>query len=126
MPNLPPMPQVRVPAVIAQSEIARDNVALWLLGISVFGLGVMAALMSNQLGGLDPGIGIHVDASGRTDRWGEPSGLWRLPLLATMITLMNLVAAWFVARSDRFAARFVLAAAVVVQLVTWVAVVHFL
>ena len=97
-----------------------------LLGVSAFGLGVMAAIMSNQLDGLPDAIGIHVDASGRTDRWGDPTGLWRLPLLATMITLINLSVAWFLARSDRFAARFLLTAAVAVQAITWVAVVDFL
>ena len=128
-PSPPPLPNfrnLRVPAFISGSELARDPAALWLLGVAFFGLGVMAALLSSQLGGLDPGVSIHVDAAGRTDRWGDPGGLWRLPLLATMLTLMNATAAWFLIRSDRFAARFLLAAAVVVQIVTWVAVVDFL
>ncbi len=124
--TVPNLPRLRVPTFVTSSELAADQAALWLLGIAAFGLGVMAAIMSNQLGGLPDAIGIHIDPAGSTDRWGTPSGLWRLPLLVAMITLMNLVAAWFLARSDRFAARFLLAAAVVVQIITWVAVVDFL
>jgi hypothetical protein len=41
--------------------------------------------------------------------------------MAAMFTLMNIVIAWFVSPIDRFASRFVLAGAVVVQFVVWVA-----
>jgi hypothetical protein len=39
---------------------------------------------------------------------------------------MNLVIAWFTAPIDRFASRFVIAAALIVQLVAWVAVIRIL
>jgi hypothetical protein len=69
---------------------------------------------------------VHLDAAGFPDAWGVPSVLWRLPLIAGMTLLMNLVVAWFIAPIDRFAARFVIAAALGVQVIVWVAVFDFI
>ena len=99
--------------------------ALALLGANAISLGAMAAVLSSQMGGLPTSLAIHLDAAGVPDRWGSPKTLWRLPLLAGMTTVMNLVVAWAISSVDRFAARFVLAAALVVHLIAWVAVFDF-
>jgi len=85
----------------------------------------MALVLSSQLTGLPASLAIHLDAAGLPDRFGPPRVLRRLPLLAAMATLLNLVLAWVLARFDRFAARFLLAAALVVHLIAWVALFDF-
>jgi len=120
------IPQVTVPRVVKESALVGDRVATALGGVALFSVAAMAATLSNRLDALGPALAIHVDAAGFRDRWAAPETLWRLPLLALMVTLMATVVAWFVAPVDRFAARFVLAAALVVQLLTWVALGDFI
>ena len=69
---------------------------------------------------------LRYDADGFPSRWGPPKSLWQLPLLVMMITLINLVLAVALSRFDRFASRFLLAASLVVGLLTWVPVARFL
>lgn len=85
----------------------------------------MAALLSTKVGELPSSVVLHLDAVGEADRWGEAGVLWRLPLLAIMATVLNVVLAWYLSGVDRFASRFLLAAALVVQLVAWVAIFDF-
>ena len=95
------------------------------IAANAISLAAMAAVLSSQLGELPGSLALHLDAAGLPDRWGPPKTLWRLPLLAGMTTLMNLVVAWAISPVDRFAARFVLAATLVVHLIVWVAVFDF-
>lgn len=120
------LPAVRLPAFVARSDLLTDRTALALLGAGLFSAAVMAAVLNAQLAGLPDSLVIHLNAAGQPDRWGEPRVLWRLPLLAAMATLMNLVVAWFVSPLDRFAGRFLLAAALVVHIIAWVALFDFL
>lgn len=118
----PPRPTVKMPAFVSQADMATDRSALGLLGVGLLSLLLMAVVLGSQLGRLaDPTV-LHLDAAGIPDRWGPPTVFWRIPLLAGMVTLTNLVLAWFLAPRDRFLSRFVLAAALVVQLLAWVAV----
>ncbi len=122
----PSLPRPRIPAAIAKADLVNDPLALALIGVETFGLLVMATIMGNRLGTLVPVLELRFDAVGSPYRWGVPRTLWNLPLLATMITLMNVAVAWFVSPHDRFASRFCIAAALVVQLLVWVPVVRFL
>ena len=119
------LPSVRLPAGFAGTGLLGDRTALTLLGAAVLSAAVMALVLSSQIPNLAPSLTLHLDAAGIADRFGPPQVLWRLPLLATMATLINLVLAWFLARSDRFAARFLLAATLVVHLIAWVALFDF-
>ncbi len=120
------LPTVRLPAFVARSDLLADRTALALLGAGLISAAAMAAVLNTQLAGLPDSLVIHLDAAGQPDRWGEPRVLWRLPLLAAMTTLINLVVAWLVSPLDRFAGRFLLVAALVVHLIAWVALVEFL
>ncbi len=120
------LPTVRLPAFVARSDLLADRTALGLLGAGLFSAAVMAALLNARLGGLPDSLVIHLDAAGQPDRWGEPRVLWRLPLLAVMTTLINLVVAWLVSPIDQFAGRFLLAATLVVHLIAWVGLFDFL
>ena len=120
------LPAVRLPSLVTGSDLAGDRTALAFLGAGLVSLAAMAIVLGTQLSGLAPMLALHLDAAGQPDRWGPPRVLWRLPLLAGMTTLLNLVLAWFVSRFDRFAGRFLLAAALVVHLIAWVAVFDFI
>ncbi len=122
----PSLPRPRVPAAIAKADLVNDSLALALIGVGTFGLLVMATIMGNRLDTLPPVLELRFDAVGSPYRWGVPRTLWNLPLLSTMILLMNVVVAWFVSPHDRFASRFCIAAALVVQLLVWVPAIRFL
>ena len=123
--SAPTLPSFQVPAFLSQAELTGDRISLGLLGLNILSVLLMALILASRLGGLPPTIVLHLDAAGLPDRWGPPRVLWRIPLLAAMTTLINLVLAWFLAPLDRFASRFLLAAAFVVQLLAWVAVFQF-
>ena len=81
----------------------------------------MAIVLATAGTGLPAVLVQHLDAAGIPDRWGPPRTLWRIPLIVVGVTAMNATLAWFLARSDRFAGRFTLATALVVQLLAWIA-----
>ena len=121
-----PAVTIGVPRVVAGSPLFADQTAITLLGIGVASIVVMALLLGVRMGGIPGPTVLHLDAAGNPDRWGAPSVLWRLPLAAFFLTVMSVVIAWFLHPIDRFAARFALAAAVVAQVITWVAVIQHL
>lgn len=135
-PSRPPMPRPsiqrpnikrpKLPRSIASADIVNDASALGFIGLSTLGLATMAILVANRVDSLDPVIATHVSASGVLEHFANRETIWQLPLLATMLTLMNLVAAWFVSPLDRFASRFLLATGMIVQFVTWVALIRIL
>jgi hypothetical protein len=115
----------RLPSFAGRADLLGDQVSGILIGANLLSLLVMVIRLATQLSQLPSPLVVHLDASGFPDAWGTPNVLWRLPLIAGMSLLMNLVVAWFVAPIDRFAARFVLAAALGVQLIVWIAVLDF-
>ena len=123
---MPSMPRLRVPPSIAKADLVNDQFALALIGVAAFGLLMMATIMGNRLDALPAAVALRFDAVGTPYRWGVPSTLWNLPLMTTMITLMNVTVAWFVSPHDRFASRFAIAVALIIQLLVWVPVIRFL
>ncbi|MCC6313789.1 MAG: hypothetical protein IT337_07225, partial [Thermomicrobiales bacterium] len=123
---MPILPTLRLPASFANGALLADPIALGLLGANLVSAALMAVVLGTQIGRLPASLVMHLDAAGLDDRWGPPRLLWRIPLLAFGITLMNAALAWFLAAFDRFAAHFVLAAALVVQVLAWIALIQFL
>jgi hypothetical protein len=119
-------PQVRVPSGLVDNDLTADPLSLGLLGINLASVVLMALVFATQAGKLPPTFVQHLDAAGLPDRWGSARVLWRIPLLALGVTAMNTVLAWFLARRDRFASRFVLAAALFVQIIAWIALFDFI
>ena len=115
-----------MPRIVAGSSLVADPTVLMLLGINLAGILIMALVLGVRLGGLPAALVLQLDAAGNPDLWGPPRVLWRLPVMSLFITVMFLVVAWLVHPIDRFAARFALAAALVVQVVAWVAVIQHL
>jgi hypothetical protein len=120
------MPKVHVPSSVTQADILQDPVALGLLGASALVAVVMALVTFSRVGDLPPVIELRFDSDGYPTLWGPPKSLWQLPLLVTMTTLINLVLAVALSRFDRFASRFLLAASLVIGLLTWVPAARFL
>ncbi len=112
-----------VPRAVSGASLVTDQTMLALLGINVASILVMALLLGVRLGGLPATLVLRLDAAGNPGLWGPPSVLWRLPLMSLFIMATFLVVAWFVHPIDRFAARFALAAALVAQVIAWVAVI---
>jgi hypothetical protein len=115
-----------MPQVVTGSSLVADQRALALIGINAASVLVMALLLAVRMGGIPAPTVIRLDAAGNPDLWGLPSVLWRLPAMSLFITVMFLVVAWFLHPIDRFAARFALGAAIVAQLVAWIAVIQHL
>jgi hypothetical protein len=115
---------IAVPRVVTGSSLVADQTALALIGIGVVSVLAMALLLAVRMGAIPSPVVIRLDAAGNPDLWGQPSVLWRLPVMSLFTTIMFLVVAWFVHPIDRFAARFALGAAIVAQLVAWAAVIQ--
>lgn len=115
-----------LPPAIANADIVNDASALAFVGISCLSLAGMAIVVANRIDAVNPVIATHVSASGVLEHFASRTTIWQVPLLATMLTLMNVVAAWFISPLDRFASRFLLTTSVIVQFVAWVAVLRIL
>ncbi len=117
---------IAMPRAVSGSSLVSDQTALALLAANVAGVLLMALLLGVRLGSMPNPSVLHLDAAGNPDRWGSPGVLWRLPLMAFFLTVMFLAISWFLHPLDRFAARFALGAALIAQLVAWVAVLQHL
>ncbi|MGC4108659.1 MAG: hypothetical protein QM753_20235 [Thermomicrobiales bacterium] len=122
----PSLPRVTIPRSVTNAAILADRTALTFIGLGIVSLIGMAVLVSNRINTLPAQIGTHVSASGVLEDFASRDAIWRVPLLALMLTLMNVVISVFAARFDRFASRLVLAAGLVVQFLAWVALIRIL
>lgn len=108
----------RVPA-----RLIEDSVAIGILAATVaLTLGLIAYILT-RYSALPATIPLHWNAAGVPDRVEPRRAIWTIPLIGVLVALANLGLAWSVARFDRFAARFLLAATCLVDLVAWVAVI---
>lgn len=122
----PNVSRPRMPSAIAQADLVNDPSALGMIGLALASLAGMAILVANRVESVDPAFATHVSASGVLEDFRGREALWRLPLLSAMLTVMNIGAAWFISSLDRFASRFLIAAAILVQIVAWVALIRIL
>ena len=121
-----PAVAISMPAIVSGSSLVADQTALALVGLNAASIVVMALLLAMRIGGIPSPMVLQLDAAGNPDFWGAPGVLWRLPVTSLFITVMFLIVAWFLHPIDRFAARFALGAAFVMQVVAWVAVIQHL
>ena len=122
----PNLPNISLPPAVTQAPLANDTTSLALIGISLLSLALMAFALSSRLDAVSELVATHISASGVPEDVRSRDALWRIPLMATMLMLMNIVAAWSFSTIDRFAARFMLGAGLLVQFVAWVALVSHL
>lgn len=120
------MPKITVPKAITQAEVLNDITSLSLIVAAVLSIAIMSIVVSNRIDNLPAIIPTHVSASGVGEALKGRNALWSVPLLASALSLMNVAAAWFLARMDLFAARFLLGASLLVQFIAWIAVFKYL
>jgi hypothetical protein len=120
------LPKVSMPRSISGAELVNDIPSLALIGAAILSAAIMAIVVSNRLDLLPLTIPTHVSASGLPENIRGRNALWSVPLLSIALSLMNIVTAWFLAKADMFAARFVLAAALLVQFIAWIALIRYL
>ncbi len=119
-------PALRVPAAVSAVLLSQDRLVAGVLGGSVLSLLLMAIVISLRNDALPAWLAIHINAAGNPDRWGTPATVWRVPLMAAMLTVMNLIAGSFLARWDRFAAQFLLGSSLLIHVLAWMALIGLL
>lgn len=124
--TMPTISRPSLPPAIARADLVNDAPALGIIGAGLAGLAGMAIVVANRAESLAPEFATHVSASGILENFKDDSALWKVPLMAAMFTLMNIVMAWFISPLDRFASRFILVGAIVAQVLAWVAIIRIL
>jgi hypothetical protein len=104
-------------------HVLNDPVALRLLGVAVLMNVAMIVFILIRFHSLPPSIALHWNVNGDPDRIGSPREIWVIPIITALVAIANLILAWSIESFDRFAARFLLAASCLVQLVAWVALI---
>jgi hypothetical protein len=93
-------------------------------GFALLSLVFMAATVAGRMSSLPDWLPIHLNAEGEPDLWGSASTLWRIPLMAVVLTLMSGGTAWYLWKRDPFAARFTLGSTVLIHALSWVALIN--
>jgi len=96
------------------------------IGASLLSLVFMVATIAAGAGDLPEWFPIHLNASGDADAWGTSDVLWRIPFGVLIATAMSVAIAAILWKRDRFAARFAISGAAIVQVLAWVALVDFI
>jgi len=113
---------------LEQSALWRDRLALGLIlvgGASVLALvGYLLAIFPQ----LPPEIALHFNAQSQPDRFGPPTGLFILPVIAGLAWALNTLGGLWLHRreTERAAAYLLLSATVFVQALVWVAAIGLL
>lgn len=100
--------------------LLNDPIAFGLLGLAVLLNVVMVAYILFEYGSIPSAITLHWNVNGFPDRIGSPREIWIVPLITGLVTVTNFLLAWSIVTFDRFAARLLLGATCLVQLVAWV------
>lgn len=104
----------------------QDTVLVGSIGISIFSLLVMAAVVSTRTDSVSPWFATHINAAGNADRWGTSDAIWRLPLTTTMFSLASILAAIYIGKREVFASRFLLASIMLIHLLSWMGLIRLL
>ncbi len=107
----------------ARPHILNDTIALSLLGIAVVLNVAMILFILFRFNSLPPSIVLHWNVNGDPDRIGSPREIWIIPIITSLVAIGNFILSWSIETFDRFAARFLLAASCLVQVVAWIALV---
>lgn len=111
-----------LPPVIAQAPLVKDRMSLAMLGTGLLSAVVMIIIVAMKRSDLDAVIPTHINANGGVQVAEDSSAVWRMPLIAGMVTLISGVTAWYLARWGNFLPRFLLGGSLAVQFVVWVGI----
>lgn len=120
-------PESVLPAAM-RWELLHDRLALALIGAGALSALLLVGYLAAIANQLPPQIALHFDGQGQPDRFGPPTGLLILPLIAGLTWLVNtLGGAWLHRRaSERAGAYLLLGATLFVQALVWVATIGLL
>ena len=115
-------PESAIPAA-QQSALLHDRLALVLVALGALGAVLLLGYLALIASQLPPQIALHFNAGGQPDRYGPPSGLLILPVIAGLTWLLNtLGGAWLHrAARERAAAYILFSASLFVQVLVWIA-----
>lgn len=122
----PNLPSISLPKSVTDSPLLADMPSLVMIGMAIVSVALMSFLVSDRISVLGDTIATHVSASGDPENIRGRDAIWNIPLMAGMLMLMNVAAAWIISRIDGFAARFLLASGLLVHFVAWVALFKYL
>ncbi|MCC7358052.1 MAG: DUF1648 domain-containing protein [Anaerolineales bacterium] len=120
-------PESVVP-VVQRWAVLHDRLALALIGAGGLSVLLLLGYLALVAGQLPPEIALHFDAAGAPDRYGPPTGLLILPVIAGVTWVVNTLLGLLLHRraAERAAAYLLLAATLFVQALVWVATVGLL
>lgn len=109
-------------------ELWHDRLALGLIGLGGLGALLLLGYLALISGQLPAQIALHFNALGQPDRFGPPTGLLILPLIAVLAWLVNTALGLWLYRGsrERPAAYLLLGATIFVQALVWVATIGLL
>ncbi len=107
----------------SRTHVLNDNIAVALLGITVLMNVAMVLFILIRYNSLPQSIVLHWNVNGDPDRIGSPREIWVIPIITALVTIANLILSWSIEKFDRFAARFLLAASCMVEVVAWIALI---
>jgi hypothetical protein len=96
------------------------------VGISIFSLLVMAAVVSTRTEAVSPWFATHINAAGDADRWATSDAIWRVPLMTAVFSLGSILAAIYIGKRDAFASRFLVASIMLIHLLSWMGLIRLL
>ncbi|HEY62984.1 MAG TPA: DUF1648 domain-containing protein [Caldilineae bacterium] len=112
------------PPWIVRWPLWRDRLAVGLLFIGAMGVVLLFGWLSFTYAGLPEQVPLHFDAHGIADRIGPRSGLFVLPIISLLAWVVNGVWGGLVYARQRVAAYLLWGGALVVQLLTGMALVN--
>jgi hypothetical protein len=123
-----PVEPVSVLPAVQRWDLFGDRLALALIGLGALSVLLLVGYLALVAGQLPPQIALHFDGRGQPDRFGPPTGLLILPLIAALTWVANTAAGLWLHRrpGERAAAYLLLGATLFVQALVWVATVGLL
>ena len=115
-------PSFSLPPALTNTPIVADRKSLAMIGVLAVSLLAMIIVVAMRRDLLDASIFTHVNANGEPENLQGTSAAWRMPLIAGMVTLINVVLGWFMSRWGMFLPRFLLGGAFGIHFVVWVAI----
>lgn len=94
--------------------------------VVVISAAAMWGVMRSFIDTVDAPLTLRLRADGSPGTTDGPGAIWQVPFVATMLGLMSIGTALFVARRDQFAARFIVGMGILVQALIWVAAITLL
>jgi hypothetical protein len=123
-PSVPRTPATQQIGGLIAAAAPQTRLIVGVGGFALLSLVFMAATVAGRKSSLPDWIPIHLNAEGEPDLWGTAATLWRIPLMAAMLTIMSAAVGWYLWKRDPFASRFMLASTVLIHALCWVALIN--